>query len=67
MESMCAFIKVGKVFGLTKNIDVPDMGQMIKDLDNLAGLPDEFNGFFANKGWIATSLFMCLQCKKQLI
>jgi hypothetical protein len=57
MESMSAFIKVGKVFGLTKNIDVPDMGQMIKDLDNLAGLPDEFNGFFANKGWIAYESF----------
>ena len=51
-----AILNICKLFGMKFN-NMPDIKAMRKELDDLAKLPDEFNSFFAEKGWIAYESF----------
>ena len=56
MAIASVILKTCKLFGM-KYDDMPDIKAMRKQLDDLAKLPDEFNTFFADKGWIAYESF----------
>jgi len=56
MAVASVILKICKLFGM-KFDDMPDIKVMRKQLDDLAKLPDEFNTFFADKGWIAYESF----------
>lgn len=57
MNSMSALLSIGKFFGMAADDNILKLKGIQKQLDEISKCPDEFNTFFADKGWIAYETF----------